>query len=90
MRKVGDLLIMFYDERTIYVKHHYGTTCYNRWWVRERGFATKKWGRFRDELARKKKCLTWGQINALAERYEINIEAGVMPDVKDEEVKWLK
>ena len=91
MRKIDDLVIMFYDKRTIYVKHHYGFTCYNRWWIKERGYSTTKWQPFSEALMRRRKHLTWGELNALAERYEIIVNgANGFPEVKEEDIKWLK
>lgn len=90
MRRVDDLVIMFYDKRTVYVQHHYGVTCYNRWWVHERGFSTKKWARFVETIAKKRKHLTWGDVNALAERFEINVDGcSGFPEVESDKIKWL-
>ena len=89
MRKVDDLLIMFYDKRTVFVKHHYGVSCYHRWWVRERGYHARCWKPFCESLARTRRHLTWGDVNALAERFDISVTGGEMPKVKEEDIKWL-
>ena len=89
IRKIDGLEIIFYDKKTIYVKHRYGVSVYNRWLVQERGFYKNKWARFRDEILRKRKNLTWGEINALAEKYEIDVFGGKVPCLDGEELEYI-
>ncbi len=81
VRKVNNMVILFYDATTIYVKHRYGVNRYDRWFVKQRGFYTKNWKPFRQYLI-ETLDLSMPYINSLAEKYEINIGwTDKMPDI---------
>jgi hypothetical protein len=88
-RETNGLLLIFYDHKTIYVKHQYGVNVYHRWFIKKRYFYMSRWQPFRRALT-DQKHLDIGYINSLANRYEIDIEhASALPDISSKKVRAI-
>jgi len=89
VRKTNGLTIIFENPTTIYVQHKYGVSCYDRWFVKQRGFYTKNWKPFSESL-KQNRVLEMGYINRLAEQYEISVSGSrTLPDLTDKPIKTI-
>lgn len=82
IKKVGELTIVFYDAKRIYVQKKNGNwTLFHRWGA-PRGFYGSSWKYFRKLLMREK-TITFEHCYRLAFRYDIGFLANVeAPDLE--------
>nr|DAW32283.1 MAG TPA: hypothetical protein [Caudoviricetes sp.] len=72
IRKVNDLILVFYDAKTIYVKSKLGLVAYERWFMRQRMFYSNNFRPFSESL-KQNRHITLEYINRLAEMYDITV-----------------
>lgn len=89
VREVNGLMIVCVNPTTIYVKHKYGINCYERWFVRQRGFYSDNWKPFRRALTDHRN-ISLSYINHLADLYNINVSsARKMPDLTNAKIRTV-
>lgn len=89
IRRTNGLEIVCVNPTTIYIKHKYGVSIYERWFVRQRGFYLKNWQPFRRALT-DQRHLDLQKVNQLAEKYEISATGTkTLPDLTDKTIKVL-
>lgn len=87
VRKTNGLTIVCVDPTTIYVKHKYGISVYERWFVRQRGFYLQNWQPFRRALTDHRN-IDLQYINQLAQLYDISVSGSdEMPDLTGKEIR---
>lgn len=89
IRKVNDLILVFYDAKTIYVKSKWGLVAYERWFMRQRMFYSKNFRPFSESL-KQNRHITLEYINRLAEIYDITVRnVHQLGDFGDKKIKIL-
>ena len=89
IRKVNDLILVFYDAKTIYVKSKWGLVAYERWFMRQRMFYSKNFRPFSESL-KQNRHITLEYINRLAEMYDITVSnVHQLGDFGDKKIKIL-
>ena len=82
IRRTNGLVLLCISPYEVYVQHHYGVNCYNRWFVKQRFFCQHNWKPFRRAVMNQR-YVDLGFINRLAEKYEIDITgADEMPSLR--------
>ncbi len=89
IRKVNDLILVFYNAKTIYVKSKWGLVAYERWFMRHRMFYSKNFRPFSESL-KQNRHITLEYINRLAEMYDITVSnVHQLGDFGDKKIKIL-
>lgn len=84
VKKVGDLTIVFYDEKRIYIQKNGNWTLFHRWGA-PLGFYGRSWKHFRKLLIRET-TITYEHCFHLAFRYDIGFLSNVdAPDLEGKE-----
>lgn len=89
IRKTNGLIIVFYNQRTIYVKSKWGLMAYERWFMKKRMFYSHNFRPFSESL-KQNRHISLEYINRLAELYDMKItRVGQLADFGNKKVKIL-
>lgn len=85
-RRVGDILIIFYDYQTIYVVYKKSVVIFHRWFVKQRGFYGCNWTKFVDCI-KKRKRIGFAKLFSIARQYDVTYQSTTkLPPLKGKKI----